>query len=132
MKIRSKEQLEEHLRNGNDVEYLFFWGPLPEISGVSKSCFSQWHPSPFTVDGITYKTAEHFMMAEKARLFGDTASEEKIIAAQGASKAKKLGRAISPFNESLWQQHRLDIVINASKYKFGQNEDLKTFLLSRP
>ena len=31
------------------------------------------------------------MMAEKARLFGDTESAEKIVAAKGASKAKKAG-----------------------------------------
>ncbi|MFT5421479.1 MAG: ribA/ribD-fused uncharacterized protein [Alphaproteobacteria bacterium] len=130
MNIRNKKQLEEHLQNGNKVEYVFFWGPLPEISGVSKSCFSQWHPSPFTVGGITYKTAEHFMMAEKARLFGDTESAEKIVAAKGASKAKKIGREIKHFDESLWLQHRFDIVVNTSKHKFGQNEDLKAFLLS--
>ena len=44
-------------------EYLYFW--------ESDSCFSQWHDSPFEIDDIIYPTAERWMMASKARLFGD-------------------------------------------------------------
>ena len=35
----------------------------------SPSYFSQWYPSPFVVDGVSYSCAEQFMMAEKTRLF---------------------------------------------------------------
>ena len=41
--------------------FVFFWdGP-----------FSQWHPSPMTVAGVSYGCAEQFMMHAKALLFGD-------------------------------------------------------------
>lgn len=33
----------------------------------------------FVVDGVTYKTAEHYMMAEKARLFNDHESLQRIL-----------------------------------------------------
>jgi predicted NAD-dependent protein-ADP-ribosyltransferase YbiA (DUF1768 family) len=32
---------------------------------------SQWFDASFEIDGIHYQTAEHYMMAEKARLFED-------------------------------------------------------------
>ncbi|WP_426476537.1 NADAR family protein [Chryseobacterium sp. CBSDS_008] len=48
---------------------------------VTKSCFSQWFPGSFEENGITYKTAEHYMMAEKARLFNDPETEEEILKA---------------------------------------------------
>lgn len=32
---------------------------------------SQWYEDSFEVDGVTYLTAEMWMMIQKARLFGD-------------------------------------------------------------
>ena len=46
----------------NNEKYVFFWG------GV----FSQWYKSNFTLDGITFNTAEQYMMYKKAMLFEDT------------------------------------------------------------
>ena len=54
------------------TDYLLFWGHKPSNDGsITNTCFSQWWVSPFTVEGIEYPTAEHWMMAEKARLFKD-------------------------------------------------------------
>ncbi len=49
---------------------------------LGASCLSQWWPSPFTVDGVEYATAEHWMMAGKARLFEDAEAERQAIAAR--------------------------------------------------
>lgn len=58
-----------------NVKYLFFWGHAASKDGsLSKSCFSQWWASAFIVDGVSYATAEHWMMAKKAELFGLTRS----------------------------------------------------------
>ena len=57
---------------GDKVDFLLFWGHTNKGNEVTgKFILSQWYPSPFTVDGLTYKTAEHWMMASKARLFED-------------------------------------------------------------
>ncbi|MEM7015801.1 MAG: NADAR family protein [Pseudomonadota bacterium] len=71
MSIRSREALIEFVNQGNQVDYLFFWGHRKPKQGVAKTCFSQWYESPFEVDGVNYPTAEHFMMSGKARLFRD-------------------------------------------------------------
>ena len=71
MKINSIESLCSAIALEEKLRYLFFWGHTNKTNQVTKSCFSQWYESPFTIDDITYPTAEHYMMAEKAKLFGD-------------------------------------------------------------
>ena len=111
-------------------KWLFFWGHKPSEDGsVTKSCFSQWWAGhPFVIDGLTYATAEHYMMAEKARLFGDTASLKKILIAKSAAEAKKLGRTVTNFNDSTWVAARSKIVVQGNFAKFHQHPKLRLFL----
>jgi predicted NAD-dependent protein-ADP-ribosyltransferase YbiA (DUF1768 family) len=54
------QQLRTRTANGEQFEYLFFWGHrVSEDGSITKSCLSQWYPAPFTVDGFLYKTAEY-------------------------------------------------------------------------
>jgi len=126
--IRAREDVIEHMRQEEAVDYLFFWGHRPPKTGVSKSCLSQWYESSFVVDGVTYLTAEHCMMAGKARLFGDEDTLAKILAAKTPNAAKKLGRKVQGFDNEQWIKHRFDIVVSASIEKFRQNEALGNFL----
>lgn len=130
MKIRSMEQLINYIKKGNETEYLFFWGHRKSRQGVGKSCFSQWYEAPFEYDGNRYLTAEHFMMAEKARLFNDDASALKVISAGSAAEAKKIGRQVKGFDEAIWLQHRFDIVVKANLLKFSQNKECQDYLFS--
>lgn len=113
------------------VKYLFFWGHQPSKDGsVQASCFSQWWAEhPFEEDGVVYATAEHYMMAGKAKLFEDNAILEQIIACETAAEAKKLGRKVHNFESHIWEQHRCAIVTRGNELKFGQHEELKAFLL---
>ena len=130
MNIRSVDELKSYLLQGRQVEYLFFWGHRKVKSGISKACFSQWFEASFTVENTHYATAEHYMMAAKARLFNDTLAEQNILKARSSGEAKKLGRAVENFDESVWQQARFAIVVDANLAKFGQNEALREFLLN--
>lgn len=118
------------IQNGARPDYLFFWGHTPRADGnLGKECLSQWWEAPFEVDGVTYSTAEHYMMASKARLFGDTATLEKILRAASPKAAKALGRKVTPFDGEGWNQQRVAIVVQGNLAKFGQNAALKAFLL---
>ena len=129
--ILNKETLIIAFRKGQKLQYIFFWGHQPRPDGqVDKSCFSQWWESSFVIDDITYPTAEHYMMAEKARLFNDAETLENILNAPHPGAAKKYGRLVQGFDEQTWQAHRFDIVVRGNVAKFGQNEALKTFLLN--
>ena len=119
------------IENGLQPKYLFFWGHTAGKGGQGgKECLSQWYPAVFVVDGVRYATAEHYMMAEKARLFGDEETRERIVAAAHPSLAKNLGREVQGFTQTTWEQHRFDIVVQGNIAKFGQNPALKTFLLN--
>ncbi len=112
-------------------KFLFFWGHQPSKDGtITKTCFSQWWVSPFVVDNITYKTAEHWMMAEKARLFGDEEQLGNILATDSPAMAKKYGRGVKGFDDTVWEKYRYKYVLEGNRHKFSQNANLEIFLLS--
>nr|WP_211245825.1 NADAR family protein [Actinomadura oligospora] len=119
-----EELLELELR-GELPKFVLFWGGTQP-----KGCLSQWYPSPFTVDGVEYPTAEHFMMCEKARLFGDEASVREILASPDPGRAKAFGRKVRGFDEDAWLENRYDIVRRGSVAKFAADPDLRGYLMS--
>ncbi|MGW7255816.1 NADAR family protein [Streptomyces sp. NPDC054834] len=130
-KIDAVEALIREVRAGARVKYLHFWGHRPRPDGrVGASCLSQWWPSPFVVDGVEYATAEHWMMAGKARLFEDAEAERRVLAAGHPSQAKKAGRLVRGFDESIWERERFRIVVEGSVHKFSAHDDLREFLLN--
>ena len=101
---------------------VLFWHP-PAV-------FGQWTDSVFVVDGLTYSCAEQFMMAEKARLFGDEAIRAKIVASSAPREHKALGRQVAGFDHAVWERARLDIVVRGNLAKFGQNPAMLAALLA--
>ncbi len=129
-KIRTKENLIDLVEGSNSIKYLCFWGHSKSASdSVTKSCLSQWFDASFKLDGVVYATAEHYMMAEKARLFDNHELANEIILAPDPKKAKVLGRKVTGFNNTVWNKHRIDIVVAANLAKFSQNKALADFLL---
>jgi ribA/ribD-fused uncharacterized protein len=124
------ETLRRAAAGGEDFEYRFFWGHTAPAAEVSDAVFSQWYPSRFEVDGVPYATAEQFMMASKARLFGDDDTLEKILAAQSPAECKKLGRQVCPFDEEAWARVRFEQVVLGNLAKFGQSPMLRAHLMS--
>ncbi len=118
-------------QQSNETKYLFFWGHTPKQKGVAdKSCFSQWFPAAFTVADDTYVTAEHWMMAEKARLFGSDDVRQRIIAARHPDEAKKLGRQVTGFDPAVWDAQKFDLVVAGNSHKFSQHPPLRDYLLT--
>lgn len=125
----NNDWLRTQLEAGEKVKYLFFWGDKPNRDGsIGKSCLSQWFKRAFTHEKIHFPTAEHWMMAEKARLFEDEVIYEQILNCRTAAEAKKLGRQVQNFDQAIWMAHRSAIVIEGNLLKFGQHEDLRIFL----
>jgi ribA/ribD-fused uncharacterized protein len=128
--VRTVDQLLSFILDGGQPKYLTFWGHQPPPGGgVGKGCFSQWWPSAFTVEGETYASAEHFMMAAKAMLFGDAEMADRIRDAPHPRAAKELGRHVRGFDEQRWAERRFDLVVTGNLAKFGQNHELRDFLL---
>ena len=53
----------------------------------------------------------------------------EIIACEHPAEAKKLGRKISNFNSTIWNEHKYEIVKKANFLRFSQHTDLNEFLL---
>ena len=83
----------------------------------------------FRVETHTYCCMEQFMMAEKARLFGDEETLEKIMEARSQGKIKALGREVKHFDQTEWDKCKHTIVLTGNFQKFLQNPELKDFLL---
>lgn len=118
---------------GSSSSFVFrpFYGHTPREDGaLSDACFSQWWPCGFEVEGVRYLTAEQFMMAGKARVFGDEPALEKILSERSPSKAKAVGRTVKGFDAEVWARHRFELVTQGNLAKFSQDEQLRAYLLS--
>lgn len=104
------------IKNG----FLFFWR--------TEDIYSQWHPSTFVKqlgnEYQFYSNAEQYMMAAKAKLFGDEETWLKILETSDPREIKQLGREVRYYNDVLWTSLRYGIVREASFLKFSQNNEL--------
>lgn len=103
-----------------------FWKP----EGPNGFC-GQWYPSKFVdTEGHTYECTEQYMMYAKAKLFNDDETAKKILETNSPKLMKNLGRQVKGFVESVWDQHKFNIVVEGNMLKFTQNPDLKEMLLA--
>lgn len=107
----------------NNIDFLFFRGHY------SKSCLSQWFPSKFKICGITYNYAEQFVMAEKARVFGDEKTRKMILNTSDPQEIKSLDRGLKGFDAYAWNEISDIAVEYCNMAKFSQNRDLLEYLI---
>lgn len=100
-----------------DTMVLFWGGP-----------FSQWYKHKMVINGVTYNTAEQYMMAMKASVFGDTEAQEKIMRTNDPAKQKAIGRTVKNFNADEWSKISKSVVRRANFAKF-EDPELKKILL---
>ncbi|MFI6596040.1 NADAR family protein [Nonomuraea sp. NPDC050536] len=123
---RSRDEAITAEQAGRVLRYLYFWG---HTGSLVPGCLSQWWPVTFTEDGHTFASAEHYMMAHKAWLFGDDETAGRILETSHPGEAKNLGRAVQGFDDQVWKAERFGIVVRGNAAKFGQHAELREFLL---
>jgi ribA/ribD-fused uncharacterized protein len=130
LEIYDREHLIAEIDKGRTFEYFHFYGHQPSKDGsISASCCSQWFPAPFEIEETKYLTAEHFMMAEKARLFKDEAMLHEILKCQSPAEAKAYGRRVQNFDPEIWKKNSTAVVVKANRAKFTQNEGFTEWLI---
>lgn len=100
-------------------KYVFFWGGI----------YSQWYPSPVTINGMEFNCMEQWMMWNKAKLFKDDEMSDLIMEAAHPSVQKKLGRKVKGFNKEMWDAVAYDVVVKGNYAKFTQHKNLQEELL---
>ena len=91
---------------------------------------SNWYPSRFILDGMTFTSMEQYMMYRKALLFADRETAQAILSTDNVGKIKALGRSVRNYDDTLWNGVRQIIVYKGLLEKFRQNPDLKAMLLA--
>ena len=113
----NKEWAVEAAKQG--VQVMAFYGHVQTGETVDASCLSQ-----------TYTTAEQYMMAEKAKLFGDEEIRQQILRERDPMTCKRLGRKVRDFEKEVWDARCGDIVVAGNIAKFSQNPEMKAFLMA--
>lgn len=103
-------------------KFTFFW--------KIQSPFSNWHPAIFEVHGVWYNCTEQYLMAEKARLFGDKTALTMIMGTTQPRDQKALGRLVKGFDKAKWDMVARDVAFVGCLAKFSQNPGLKKALLA--
>ena len=104
-----------------EEKFTLFWGGPP---------FSQWCPSPFTIDDVEYSCTEQWMMSEKAVLFEDEVMLEQIMKATHPREQKGFGRQVQGFDPVKWDAVARDVVYRGNHAKFTQHPFMKSQLLA--
>ena len=108
------------------VDDVLFWG-----AGNEHGFLSQFFVAPFIgADGTRYICCEQYMMAEKARAFGDADARAAILAATKPADMKALGRKVRGFADGPWDAIKVAVVERGNTLKFSQHPDLAAALLA--
>lgn len=66
----------------------------------------------------------------QAKLFKDSEAFQEILETDDPRSAKAIGRRVRGFDGAVWDDQKYDIVVEGTRLKFSQNEELKRILLS--
>lgn len=126
-----RDKLASRIAAGETLDFVFFWGHRPLADGsIGPSCCSQWFDAGFVIENDHYATAEHYMMAEKARMFGDMEARAQVLKASSPEEVKKIGRRVKGFDANAWSAQCEEIVLRGNIAKFSQNTRLGEWLKS--
>jgi ribA/ribD-fused uncharacterized protein len=135
------------IQNREAPEFCFFWHtyeqnkigtelyPKTQDPEDENQCFSNWYPSLFTIKGITFKTAEHYIMYHKCLICsGSIAEAQAILNANTPNGAKYLAGEVYKIateeNRKKWHREKKSISYQGLFEKFNQNAVLKQLLLA--
>lgn len=93
---------------------------------------SNFYKTNFTdIHGTLFSCSEQYFMYHKCKTF-DPSNDillEKILNETSPTKIKQYGRQVQNYNEIIWKEKRYNIMLEALRLKFNQNENIKQKLL---
>ena len=88
------------------------------------SPYSNFHSSPFTIEGQKFPTAEHWIQYSKALFFGDSFMANTILNCETPYKAKMLSHQINGADTQQWRDNGFEKCIIGVRAKCKQNPHL--------
>jgi len=93
---------------------------------------SNFYKTNFTdKDGIKYICSEQYFIYHKCKTFdpNNHILLQTILTEKSATKIKKCGRQLQNYDDTIWKDKRYNIMLEALRLKFNQNEIIKQKLL---
>ena len=106
-----------NLTSKNNEDTIGYFGELNPLSN--------FHPAPFTVNGVHYICSEQFIQHTKAILFKDYITAQKILNATTALECKTLSREIENFDKPTWESCAKEHCLEGIKQKIYPKQCLK-------
>jgi ribA/ribD-fused uncharacterized protein len=84
------------------------------------------------INCIKYCCSEQYFMYNKCKTFdpNNNILLESILNEKSASKIKLYGRKVQNYNDIIWKEKRYNIMLEALRLKFNQNEIIKQKLIN--
>ena len=99
--------------------------------GTSLPMLSNHHRAEIVVEGVSYKTVEHFLFATKARIVGNLKDYKRIMNCGDPRDVKLIGEGLQwPSDLPKWRDIAMEILWKGNIKKYTQNEDLRLVLES--
>ena len=92
------------------------------------SPWSDFHQSPFEIDGHRYHSMEQWIQYSKAMLFGDSCTANKILQSDSLQKCKCLSYQINGVNNKKWRAEGFELCLKGVEAKFKQKRELWSML----
>ena len=91
---------------------------------------SNFYKAPVQINNTRYVCVEQYFTAEKARMFKDQSTVNRIMDSQNPTEMKFLGRNTKNFNQKTWDEKASTVMLHALRAKFNQNPKLQEKLIS--
>ncbi|MBR4918052.1 MAG: DUF1768 domain-containing protein [Bacteroidales bacterium] len=117
------------LLKDNSSDFFFFNDDGKTSSSHQEEIFGFWWPCSLRIENVSYNSAGQFLEAEKARIFSDMQTREKILRATSKQEILDLGKQIKEFDDDVWVNYRNSVALYGNYQKFTQNEACKKALL---
>ena len=91
---------------------------------------SNFHSTPFTINGQAYHSSEQFIQQQKCILLGDKSSEHLVLTSDTPLECKIAAKDVKNFDHERWKQNIKASCIPGILAKFEQNPNLGSLLKS--
>ena len=94
------------------------------------SPYSNFHPSPFTINNETFHSAEQWIQYQKFLMFWDSYTANLVLKCETPLKAKCLSYRVKGVDYNHWKEDGFDVCPDGLQEKFNQNPLLMSMLKS--
>lgn len=122
-KPKAKRTIKAKVPKEDLPEIVFFFSGNPALD--ENKFLSNMYDAPMQIDGVSFPTVEHYFQWSKAKMFGDTDMESKILKTPSPKSVKSYGKKVKDFKKEEWEEKKDNIMRIALKAKFTQHPELR-------